>query len=212
MPRTRVRSTEEGLELLREQGAMTLVPTGRAPALVEAVTGEPVRGSWWGHPAARRIQAIATGLEASSEVLVLKLVGGKLTFLHRDLWSPLARVAMDRRRRREAMAALSEPARDLLDLVMGCGQLRLDQVARERGESEREISRTATALELELLVHGQTVYTERRRHAVLLRTWERALPARVRREARRFELAEAEAILGEHGASLDGLLRTWARR
>jgi hypothetical protein len=200
MPRTRVRSIEEGLEVLREQGAMTLVPTGRATALVEAVTGEPLRGSWWGHPAARRVQAIAAGLEASPEVLVLKLVGGKLTFLHRDLWVPLARVAMDRRRRREAMAALPEAARELLALVAGCGQLRLDHVARERGESEREISRTATLLELELLVHGRSVYTERRRHALLLRTWERALPAKIRRAAQGLELAEAQAILGEHGA------------
>ena len=203
MSKARVRSAEEGLEILREQGAMTLVPTGHAPALVEAVTGEPVRGSWWGHPAARRIQAIASELEASPEVLVLKLVGGKLTFLHRDLWAPLARVAMDTRRRREAMTALAEPARDLLALVAGCGQLRLDHVARERGENERELSRTASVLELELLVHGRHVYTERGRHAVLLRTWERALPAKVRREARRLELAEAETLLSEHGAALD---------
>ncbi len=197
----RVRSVEDGLELLRGRGAMTLVPVGTATSLVETVAGEPVRGSWWGHPAASRIHAIASALEASPEVLVLKLVGGKVTFLHRDLWAALARVVMDAPRRREAVATLGEPARDLLELVQGCGQLRLDHVARERGESERELSRIASALELELLVHGRSVHTERGRHAVLLRTWQRTLPAAVRREAKLISLAEAEAFLAEHGAS-----------
>src|SRR5262249_61631304 len=68
---------------------------GLLVSFVGAVTGEPVRGSWWGHRLGRLIFNLGGELEGSGEVLAAKLVAGKITFVHRSLWPALLRVVED---------------------------------------------------------------------------------------------------------------------
>jgi len=61
--------------------------------LAEAIAGERIRGSWWG---LRKRQEVFTALEAvadSPDVLCRKRLGGKLTFVHRQCWAALVRLA-----------------------------------------------------------------------------------------------------------------------
>ena len=55
--------------------------------------GEPVRGSWWSHPRSREIFAVTRAVRDSDDVLVCRLIDGKITFVHRRLWPALVRVA-----------------------------------------------------------------------------------------------------------------------
>ena len=57
------------------------------------VAGGPIRGSWWGHPRGREIFSVTRALRDSEEILVCRLVGGKVTFVHRSRWPALARLA-----------------------------------------------------------------------------------------------------------------------
>ena len=66
---------------------------GAIPSLAEAVAGEPIRGSWWGHPKGRAIFAVTRALRESPAVLTCKLVGGRISFVHERLWPALARLA-----------------------------------------------------------------------------------------------------------------------
>ncbi|MEJ7730345.1 MAG: hypothetical protein WKG00_14145 [Polyangiaceae bacterium] len=77
-----IRSTEEALALLRARGVVALTAQPPLPSLVEEVAGEPVRGSWWAHAKGGDIYRIANELEDHDEVLVAKLVAGKVTFVH----------------------------------------------------------------------------------------------------------------------------------
>ena len=86
-------SVEDALALVREHGVMLVSAQGPAPRLVEAIAGEPVAGSWWGHPRGRHIYAVLQAVTASEQVLVCRLVGGKLTLVHRRLWPALVRLA-----------------------------------------------------------------------------------------------------------------------
>src|SRR5262249_47665734 len=61
--------------------------TGDVPSLASAITGEAIRGSWWGHARSHEIFAL------TKEVLVCRLVDGKITYVHRRLWPALARAA-----------------------------------------------------------------------------------------------------------------------
>ncbi len=72
-----------------------VLESGRGPisSLAEAVAGEPVRGSWWGHDKSHEIFAATRAVRASPEVLVCRLVQGKVTYVHRRLWPALARLA-----------------------------------------------------------------------------------------------------------------------
>jgi len=66
---------------------------GPAPSLVEAIVGGPVRGSWWAHPKAHAIYAVLEAVCGSRQVLVCRLLGGKVTLVHRRLWPALVRLA-----------------------------------------------------------------------------------------------------------------------
>ncbi len=84
---------KEALALVRKHGVVLASARGPVPNIVEAITGEPVKGSWWGHPKGREIFRILQRLQASPQILVCRLVDGKVTFVHRRLWPALVRVA-----------------------------------------------------------------------------------------------------------------------
>jgi hypothetical protein len=66
---------------------------GPVPNLAEAVAGERIQGSWWGHPKGRSIFAATRAVRDSPDVLVCKLLGGKVTYIHRRLWPAVVRLA-----------------------------------------------------------------------------------------------------------------------
>lgn len=63
------------------------------PSLVDEIAGEPVRGNWWSHARSRAIFAATRAVRDSPDILVCRLVDGKITFVHRRLWPALVRVA-----------------------------------------------------------------------------------------------------------------------
>jgi hypothetical protein len=75
--------------MLRKHGAMLQSARGALPTLTEAIAGEPIRGSWWGHPQGQRIFRTLEGVYDSGEVAACRLVGGKLTLVHARLWPAL---------------------------------------------------------------------------------------------------------------------------
>lgn len=66
---------------------------GPVPSLAEAVAGERIQGSWWGHPKGQAIFLAAEAVSDSPDVLVCKLVDGKVTYVHRRLWPALVKLA-----------------------------------------------------------------------------------------------------------------------
>lgn len=66
---------------------------GSVPRLTEAIAGEPIKGSWWGHAKGRQIFAILQVVIESKDILVCRLVDGKVTLVHRRLWPALVRLA-----------------------------------------------------------------------------------------------------------------------
>jgi hypothetical protein len=68
---------------------------GRVPNLAEAVAGEPIRGSWWGHPKGSEIFLALRAVDDSPDVLCFRLVEGKITFVHKRLWPALVRLAAE---------------------------------------------------------------------------------------------------------------------
>jgi hypothetical protein len=67
------------------------------PSLVDFLAGEPIRGSWWGHPKGREIFHALGVVYESLDVVATRLVDGKLTLLHRRVWPLLATLAYNHR-------------------------------------------------------------------------------------------------------------------
>jgi hypothetical protein len=82
-----------GAELVEEHGMLLQAATGPIPNLPSLVVGEPVKGSWWGHPEHDEIFRVLNEAADSSDVVRLKLVDGKVTLVHRRLWPALVRLA-----------------------------------------------------------------------------------------------------------------------
>ena len=81
------------LAFVAEHGIVLASARGPVPSVAEAVAGEPVRGSWWGHPRGHDIFRALSAIDDSPDVLCFKLVAGKVTFVHRRLWPALVLLA-----------------------------------------------------------------------------------------------------------------------
>src|SRR5439155_24357728 len=83
----------EALAFVEARGVVLVSAKGPVPRLTEAIAGEPIKGSWWGHPKSHQIFAILEVVTESEDVLVCRLVKGKITLVHRRLWPALVRLA-----------------------------------------------------------------------------------------------------------------------
>ncbi|HET6545905.1 MAG TPA: hypothetical protein VFG55_04075 [Rhodanobacteraceae bacterium] len=86
-------TTDEAISLIRSHGIVLASARGPVPRLTEAIVGEPIRGSWWAHAESHRIFAVFQEVARSPDILVCRLVNGKVTFVHRRLWAALVRIA-----------------------------------------------------------------------------------------------------------------------
>jgi hypothetical protein len=78
---------------VRKHGIVLESAAGPVPSLSVAIAGEPIRGSWWSHPRSHEIFELTQAIRGREDVLVCRLVNGKVTFVHRRLWPALVRVA-----------------------------------------------------------------------------------------------------------------------
>ena len=86
-------SADDALAFIELHGIVLVSAAGAAPRLVDAIAGETVRGSWWGHPRGREIFRVLSAVQDSGEVLACRLLAGKLTLVHRSRWPALVRLA-----------------------------------------------------------------------------------------------------------------------
>ena len=90
---SKLETAVEALAFVRKQGVVLASAKGTAPRLTEAIIGEPIKGSWWAHAQSHRIYTILEAVAESDEVLVCRLINGKITLVHRRLWPSLVRLA-----------------------------------------------------------------------------------------------------------------------
>ena len=135
------------------------------PSVTGVVVGQPLRGSWWGHPSGPRIWGVLEKFRRRREVLTTKLVSGKVTFVHRRLWPEL--LAVSTSKEEWQTASLSPEASALLRVVDRKGEVRTDARTLPKGG----IPGAARELEKRLLVQSEEVHTERGTHAKILRSW-----------------------------------------
>jgi hypothetical protein len=206
---------ERVLTSLRAHGLLLLTDS-RLPSVAALVAGAPVRGSWWGHPRGGAIYAVAERLEAlTEEVVCVKLVVGKETYLHRQLWPAL--VGAGAARAAWQTDGLSPLAARLLALIDRDGTARTDDLDELGPHPRKALGDAARELERALLVVGTSLHTETGAHAKQLETWARwaervgfALAERLAPEDGQRALEAAVAALGE-GATTRGRL-PWLTR
>lgn len=125
--------------------------------LTYLITGERIRGSWWSHKLAGTIFKVSEMLDDHPDVTIMKLISGKVTFVHRELWSSIYSIGIAREDWQ--LKKLSANARRLLKTVDSSGSVQTS------GDAARE-------LESRLLVHAEQIHTESGKHAKIIETWD----------------------------------------
>jgi hypothetical protein len=166
-----------------KQHRLLLQTDKRLPNVCALVAGGPVSGSWWAHAQSHDIFRVNCALAERHDVLVTKLVSGKITYVDRALWSAL--VTIGRAREPWQLECLSADARSLLA-----------QVDRADIETDHHLSKPASELESFLLIYSEQFHTEAGSHSRRLESWEKWLrrtgfvPANMTPEAARDVLEE----------------------
>ncbi len=87
-------TAEEALSFVERHGVvLESAHHARIPSLAEEIAGGPLHGSWWSHPAGRAIFAATRAVRISPDVLVCRLITGKVSFVHARLWPALVRIS-----------------------------------------------------------------------------------------------------------------------
>jgi len=81
------------LAFVEAHGVVLASAKGPVPRLIDAIAGESISGNWWVHPKANAIYSVLAKVSESEQVLVCRLVNGKITLIHRRLWPALVRLA-----------------------------------------------------------------------------------------------------------------------
>jgi hypothetical protein len=147
------------LAKLKELGLL-LQTDANLPNVCALVAGKPVRGSWCAHPRSHEIFRVNGELAEHPDVLVSKLISGKITYLHRPLWAAV--MAIGRARESWQIERLSRDARNLLGAV-----------DRKPVQTDRRWRKPASELETNLLVYSEQFHTAAGSHARRLESWDR---------------------------------------
>ena len=81
------------LAFVRKHGIVLESARGPVPSLADEIAGGRITGSWWHHAKRRDIFRATRAVRDADAVLVCRLIGGRVTFVHRRLWPALIRLA-----------------------------------------------------------------------------------------------------------------------
>src|SRR6267378_6773708 len=124
---------------LSEYGVL-LLQDKSVRSVVGVITGERLSTSWWSHAKGGEIFACVEKLGDDPDVLVSRLLAGKVTYVHRKLWPAFLALACSNEPWQTS--GLSESARELLRAVIATSAVRA------KGLAPRE-------LQERLLVHAE---------------------------------------------------------
>lgn len=83
----------QAIEYVKKHGIVLESAHGTLPNLAEAITGTRIRGGWWAHPKGKVIFRLTRAVRDSDDILVCRVMHGKITYVHRCLWPALVRLA-----------------------------------------------------------------------------------------------------------------------
>ena len=85
-------SVAECLRFVETHGVVLESAHGRVPTVVDFLAGERVT-RWWDHAKGRAIFALTRAIRDSPDVLSCRLIDGKVTYVHRQVWPALLKLS-----------------------------------------------------------------------------------------------------------------------
>lgn len=147
---------------LRKFGLL-LLSDAALPNVAELVANEKMKGSWWSHKSAQAIFNVSERLEDHADVLIMKLISDKVTFVHRKLWGHVYSIGVAREEWQTKK--LPAEAKWVVMTLDAEGSLHTNKLGKKYGETVRELERR-------MLIHASQIHTESGAHAKIVETWD----------------------------------------
>ncbi len=170
------------------------------PSISNIITGEKINGSWWGHPAGNEIFNCSSEVDDHKDVISSKLINGKVTFIHRSMWTALLGVVSMRQPWQTKL--LSPAAKKILLKTARKSMLRASDIVEIVGMESKERSAAISELEKKLLVHSFQIHTESGKHERVLQSWDSLIGERFNKKKLLTPRAGIEAIEKKVSAAL----------
>lgn len=180
-----------------ERRGLLLVSGTEVPDVRRLVSKQASTGSWWADPSAHSIFAVNEMLEEHPDVLITRLVAGKVTFVHRSLWSRVFTVATAREQWQ--VRNLSAAAVKLLRKLDMDQTIETHKLSSAYGSKPGDIARE---LELRLLIHSKQIHTNTGAHAKIIETWQ-SWASRVGFKPRPMNVASSRTFLERRLAEIN---------
>lgn len=193
-----------------EKHGLLLLSDYELPSLTHLVAGEPIQGSWWGHPQGNLMFNLSNELMGEKDVLTVKFINKKITYIHKRHWDIL--YSLVHMEKEWQFLKLSPAGRKLYETVLKKGSLRADDKSLK--QTPAEIGKIANLLEERLLIYTESLHTDSGKHIRILKTWDQAFKDR-KYKARPLPYEEAvdaiENLFSEFAP--DGLIkRPWLKK
>src|ERR1700676_3106284 len=137
-------TADEAMAFVREHGVVLASAKGPVPRLADVIAGESIKGSWWAHAKSHDIFNIIQEVGESPDILIRRLVNGKVPFVLRRLWprfassgTPLRGKSARAGASRTLTCGPSCPPRALLPQVGATGSCRRGAAANRAGGMQR---------------------------------------------------------------------------
>jgi hypothetical protein len=155
----------ERLKNALEPSGLLLVHDNDLPAATTVITGDNVRGSWWGHKKGNLIYAVLEN--PGDDFEYCKLIKGKDTLVARPLWAALAAIGLSRQAWQ--VVGLGPAGRWVWEQVQARGVVSQRELAEEKAIPG--LGAVMTDLQKRLLVHGLSEHTDAGQHQKTLKSW-----------------------------------------
>ncbi|GAC1348764.1 MAG: hypothetical protein NVSMB27_17830 [Ktedonobacteraceae bacterium] len=165
-----VAAFQQEFEALQRDGLL-LESDSQLPSVASIIAGEAIRGSWWGHPQGNFIYQVANKLCVHPDILVTKLISGKITYVHRQLWPAI--IGIGTSGEPWQLQDLSEAAQWLLDKVTQEHSVTTDQLQLFSSYKPRALADAARELEKKLIIYSESFHSMTGAHYKRLETWAR---------------------------------------
>lgn len=146
---------------------MLMLSDARLPSVSAIAAGGPVKGSWWGHPSGQDIFRVASKLAEHPDVTAIKLLSGKVTYVHRSMWPAVVAAATSREPWQ--MRKLSRAARELLHQADEMGEMAT--IDANLCVPRASLLAAVRELESKLLIYAEEFHSESGAHAKRLESW-----------------------------------------
>ncbi|MEK6775129.1 MAG: hypothetical protein AABY64_14405 [Bdellovibrionota bacterium] len=140
------------------------------PNIISKIIGDKISGSWWGHPLANPIYNGLVWLEHNRNVLIVKLLDGKVTYVHESLFSDFYSVVS--KTRDWQLAKLKSDELSLLKYVSKKNKVLSDDSKLK--ELVEDSKKSLAALEKKLLLYSSEEHTESGKHIKEFTTWKKS--------------------------------------